>query len=107
MEGSGAYLQYRFGRPGKIELEYPEKHENSLEKFRFSHYFRYQVDYTEVKFTIGSYEYAVFDNANGEEDPDNPLVEQGVSVGDAGLVCAEPVTNALFSLEGIIPGDAI
>lgn len=105
LQGDGAYLQYRFGKPGKIELEYPQQRENSLAGFRFSHYLRHQVDYAEVKFTNGPYEYAVFDNTNGEEDPANPLVEQGVSVGDVSLVCAEPVISALLSLEGIIACD--
>jgi hypothetical protein len=27
------YLQYRFGKPGAIELQYPEQREDSLDKF--------------------------------------------------------------------------
>src|ERR1041385_3044873 len=34
------YLQYRFGLPGKIELEFPDHRADSLKVFKYSHYFR-------------------------------------------------------------------
>lgn len=104
-QASDSYLQYRFGKIGKIELEYPENKNNSLSKFLFNHYFRYQADYSTLKFKRGSYEYTIFDNANGEDNPDKPLVEQGISVGEVSLLCASPVTSELLSLEKIISCD--
>src|SRR6187401_870618 len=38
------YLQYRFGVPGKIELEFPNQREQTPKAFKYSHYFRAQVD---------------------------------------------------------------
>ena len=72
------YLQYRFGLPGRVELEFPKSRTGTQQQFRYSHYFRAQVDLTEIIFTIDGYEYSVFDDYNGEEKP--PVSLQGVSV---------------------------
>lgn len=63
------YLRYRFGLPGKIELEYPKDGERPQEAFKYSHYFRAQVDETEISFSLNGYEYAIFDDYNGEVKP--------------------------------------
>ena len=72
------YLQYRFGVPGKIDLEYPNDRTGSREAFSYSHYFRAKVDLTEISFSVNGYGYTVFDNYNGEEKP--AISEQGVTV---------------------------
>lgn len=63
------YLQYRFGLPGKIELEFPKQREQTQQAFKYSHYFRAQFDQTEISFTSDAYEYAIFDDYNGEQKP--------------------------------------
>ena len=72
------YLQYRFGLPGKVELEYPKDRTVSREAFAYSHYFRAKVDLTEISFSLDRYSYTVFDNYNGEEKP--TISSQGVTV---------------------------
>jgi len=72
------YLQYRFGLPGKIELEYPKERIGTQTKFQYTHYFRAQVDLTEISFNVNGYEYQVTDDYNGEEKPAQTI--QGVSV---------------------------
>jgi hypothetical protein len=72
------YLQYRFGLPGKIELEYPKDRQATQQKFQYSHYFRARFEITSISFTIDGYEYSVFDDYNGEEKP--TIATQGVSV---------------------------
>ena len=72
------YLQYRFGLPGKIELEYPKDRTGTQTKFQYTHYFRAQVDLTEISFNVNGYEYQVTDDYNGEEKPAQTI--QGVSV---------------------------
>jgi hypothetical protein len=72
------YLQYRFGLPGKIELEFPKDRSGTQAKFQYSHYFRAQFDLTEISFTINGYEYQITDDYNGEEKPAQSI--QGVSV---------------------------
>ena len=63
------YLQYRFGLPGKIELEFPKQRKQTQSAFKYSHYFRAQFDQTEISFTSDNYEYAIFDDYNGEQKP--------------------------------------
>jgi len=63
------YLQYRFGLPGKLELEFPKQREQTLSLFKYSHYFRAQVDQTEISFTSDGYRYSIFDDYNGEQKP--------------------------------------
>lgn len=72
------YLQYRFGLPDKVELEFPKERAGSQQKFQYSHYFRAQVDQTEITFSINGYEYQVTDDYNGEEKPAQTI--QGVMV---------------------------
>jgi hypothetical protein len=89
------YLQYRYGRPGEIELEFPSSRTGTQQMFQYSHYLRYQVDLTEIKFQIDGYEYQIFDTYNGEEKP--AIAERGVSVTAAGKtkdVSFTCVTNA-------------
>jgi len=72
------YLQYRFGMPEKIELEFPQDRTNTQQQFEYSHYFRARVDMTEINFTVNGVSYSVFDDYNGEEKPE--VSEQGVSI---------------------------
>src|SRR5262245_47613245 len=72
------YLQYRFGLPGKIELEFPKDRTGTQQKFQYTHYFRAQVDMTEISFTVDGYEYEITDDYNGEEK--RAMTIQGVSV---------------------------
>ena len=72
------YVQYRFGLPGKIELEFPKERQQTQQAFNYNHYFRAQFDQTEISFTSNGYEYSIFDDYNGEERPARS--EQGVRV---------------------------
>ena len=67
------YLQYRFGSPAKIELEYPKDRAGSRQKFEYTHYFRAQVDLTEINFSVDGVDYSVVDDHNGEERPAQSL----------------------------------
>lgn len=72
------YMQYRFGLPGRIELEFPKQREHTQSAFKYSHYFRAQFDQTEISFTTNEYEYAIFDDYNGEQKPAQH--EQGIKI---------------------------
>jgi hypothetical protein len=102
------YLQYRFGIPGKIELEYPQDRNGTQQKFQYSHYFRAQFDTTAINFTIDGYEYSVFDDYNGEEKPG--ISTQGVSVTAPGkpkeisFVCRTKPKADYSDLQAVLPG---
>jgi hypothetical protein len=103
------YLQYRFGLAGKIELEYPKDRTGTQQKFKYTHYFRAQVDLTEIGFTIDGYEYSVFNDYNGEEKP--PISSQGVSVTAPGkpkevsFVCGAKPKADYSDLQAVLPSD--
>jgi hypothetical protein len=101
------YLQYRFGLPGKIELEFPKVRQGTQEKFSYTHYFRARFDLTSINFTIDGYEYSVFDDYNGEEKP--TISSQGVSVTAPGkpkevsFVCRTKPTADYTDLQAVFP----
>jgi hypothetical protein len=103
------YLQYRFGLPGKIELEYPKDRTGTQQKFHYTHYFRAQFDMTDIGFTIDGYEYSVFNDYNGEEKP--AISSQGVSVTAPGkpkevsFVCRTKPMADYSDLQAVLPSD--
>jgi hypothetical protein len=108
-KGSG-YLQYRYGARRKIELVFPATRESSLEKFRYAHYLRHQIDRTQVSFSNGGFEYSVFTTYDGEGK--RPVKEHRVLVSKEGpsskeirLVCKSPVSVRLEKLENVLPCD--
>jgi hypothetical protein len=101
------YVQYRFGLPGNVELEYPKERTGTQEKFHYTHYFRAQFDLTEISFTNDGYEYQITDDYNGEEKPAQSI--QGVSVTAPGkpkevsLACRAKPKADYTDLQAVFP----
>jgi hypothetical protein len=103
------YLQYRFGLPDKIELEFPKERTGTQKKFTYSHYFRARFDMTAIGFTIDGYEYSIFDDYNGEDKP--VVSSQGVNVTAPGkpkevsLVCRTKPKADYGDLQAVLGND--
>jgi hypothetical protein len=103
------YIQYRFGAPSKSELEFPEDKNGSQKLFYYSHYFRAQVDETEISFSNGGYNYRLFDSYQGEQKPARR--SQGIKVTPPGngaatmLQCAAQAKADYSNLADILPCD--
>jgi hypothetical protein len=103
------YLQYRFGLPGKVELEFPKDRKQTQQQFHYSHYFRYQVDLTEISFSVDGYGYSIVDTYNGEEKP--AISEQGVRVTAPGkpkettFTCAGKPKADYSKLQDVLPNE--
>lgn len=100
-------LVYRFGKIGKPEFTFPESPKDSLAAFTYSHYFRSQVDRTDISFKNKEVEYQVFDYYDGETKPE---YQQGVRVlaaegKETTLLCAKKVDAHLEKLRGVIACD--
>ena len=101
------YIQYRFGLPAKVELEFPKERQGSQQKFQYSHYFRAKVDLTEISFTINGYEYQVTDDYNGEEKTGQII--QGVMVTapgkpkEIGFACRIKPKADYTDLQAVLP----
>ena len=110
LTSDSGYLQYRFGRPGAIELEFPRERAGSPRQFQLTHYIRPQVDRSELAFSNGGYRYALYDDYDGEQKPARR--ERGISVtgpGDTGktvdLVCGNVSASRLAALATVVPCD--
>jgi hypothetical protein len=57
------YVQYRFGRPGKPELEFPAEPEPPRDRFSISDFSGGSVNSTHLKFNSGGYVYVVYQSA--------------------------------------------
>lgn len=69
-------INYRYGKPQRIELSYSAK-QGSENGFFYNHYFRASVDYLRIAFSTGGYEYSVFRNYDATE---SSLANYGVAV---------------------------
>ena len=99
-------LQYRFGRAGKIELQYPPDAAHGVQKFWFAHYMRLQTDRVEIRFRQRGTEYILFDYL--EEGNQR---QTGVRITTPGgseheLSCADHVTTRLRDLKPVLRCDA-
>ncbi len=104
------YLQYRYGKPGAIELQFPQPRANTQLAFRYAHYFRTQVDRTEVSFDNQGYHYTLFDYFEGDVKP--AIIAAGVRVSkldakgaETEFRCVAKPTSNLGKLENVIARD--
>jgi len=105
------YLQYRFGRAGALEMQYPLQKTRSFEVFSAGHYFRAQVDRRRLSFSNQGVRYTVFSDFEGEERP--AQAEAGVTISktqqgsrESTLRCKAPYVDHLADLDEIITPEA-
>lgn len=104
------YLQYRYGIPGAIELQFPQARANTQLVFRYARYSRAQVDRTEISFDNQDNRYTLFDYYDGDVTP--AITVAGIRVGKHGtkgreteLRCQSRPASKLGSLETVIRRD--
>jgi hypothetical protein len=104
------YLQYRYGKAGAIELQFPQARANTQLVFRYAHYVRAQVDRTEISFDTQDHRFTIFDYYEG--DMKSATTVAGIRVSKHGstqpteLLCQGKALNRLSRLEFVIPSDA-
>lgn len=110
LSGPRGHLTFSFGLPGQVELAFPPSAVGSFQQFRHAHYGRFQTSRTEVSFTVGGYNYTLFDYHDALETPQRV---RGLSVGtansngpDTQRLCGRNATSRLNLLEGLLPCDA-
>jgi hypothetical protein len=108
LEKKKGYLQYRFGKVGALELEFPQKLQDTQAAFRIDHYFRARVDRTHLSFVNGGYKYELYYYYEGDVSPE--IITGGVTVGKVGdeLVyvqrkCRGRIVSGLGALESVVP----
>jgi len=80
LKQSGGRVQYRFGKPGNIELSYPEKTEAWKELFTFSaHGFSGGGEY-HIRFVNNAFEYLLYDQETRPQENSGLLVRNNGKV---------------------------
>ena len=101
-------LEYRFGKPGKLELTFPKPGADLRKAFEYSRYTRSMFSIEHFGFVNQTFRYTLFSEVNAEDDP-NAAVMRGIRIGkeaDEGakttdLGCVGPVTDRLMDLEDL------
>ena len=97
-------LQYRFGRPGRIELAYPADPGDAAGSLYLTSYGRFQVDRSELTFTNHGIGYAVF--AYSENGKRSAGVRITLDTGkELEIACAGPIVSKLPKLSSVLPCD--
>ena len=102
------YVQYRFGLPGKIELEYPADRKSTQSAFSYSRYTRPLVTYLALRFGTNGFKYSI--HQDDVEDIKPPSFSSYINITPPGkdateLMCRQPTTGSLMRLEDIVPND--
>jgi hypothetical protein len=97
-------LQYRFGRPGAVELAHPAAAEEGPKTLLIARYHRYRTDRLALRFEREGVSYSVFD------DQEDGRRRGGVEVKTADarvreLVCTGQVASRLSELVGVVACD--
>jgi len=97
-------LQYRFGRPGAVELAHPAAAEDGPKTLLIARYHRYRTERLALRFERNGVSYTVFD------DREDGRGRGGVAVKTADarvreLVCAGQVASRLSELVGVVACD--
>ena len=110
LDARRGYLQYRFGKPGAVELQFPRARANTQRVFRYAHYLRARVDRTEVTFDNEGYRYVIFDYYEGDikptvRDSGVRVRRHGANAKETEITCDSKPTSKLGTLESIVPRD--
>lgn len=108
LDETRGYVQYRFGRAGRVELEFPRERLRTQSAFRYSRYTRPLVTYLKVEFTNDGFTYTIRDDSNSEEKPARrdasiTVKPAGESAKESVLGCRLPIAGSLMKLETVVP----
>jgi hypothetical protein len=108
LDESEGYLQYRFGRPEKIELCFPESRKDTQSQFQYSRYTRPLVTYLTLKFEINRYRYSIHEDYDAERKPERresyiTVTPPGGDSEEVRIQLHTPVKGDLAKLEYVVP----
>jgi hypothetical protein len=93
-------VQYRFGRPGKVELEYPKPRDFTPASFEYFHYFRPGETRVSLQFETQAADYTVFSESEGAITVAGVAVEVKSTGRTASLQCASKPKENWYEIEG-------
>jgi hypothetical protein len=108
LDETRGYVQYRFGRVGQVEMEFPRERANTQAAFKYSRYTRPLVTYLRLEFVNDGFAYAISDDDNSEEKPARRDASikvtppAGPGARETTLRCRLPIAGSLMKLEGVV-----
>lgn len=107
LDQTRGYVQYRFGRAGQVELEFPRERTGTQSAFKYSRYTRPLVTYLKLEFFNQGVSYTISDDSNDEEKPARRYAAITVKHSDGNakeitLRCRNPVAGSLMKLETVV-----
>jgi hypothetical protein len=99
-------LQYRFGRPGRIELQYPQDPAAGMDQFGFAHYKRLGTDRVEIRFVNRGTEVVLFDYQEDKAPRETGVRTTRKGGKEQEVACTGPVTSRLHDLKAVLRCDA-
>jgi hypothetical protein len=107
LDHAHGYVQYRFGRAGRVEMEFPRERTNTQSAFKYSRYTRYMVTYLKLEFVNNGFTYTISDDSNYEEKPgrrdaDITITPAGANAKETRVRCRLPVAGSLMKLEDVV-----
>lgn len=97
------FVQYRFGKRGKIELRFPSS-ADAPETLRFASYMRFETESYEVTFSASGATYSVFDYTEGKERSAGVRVVTATG-NEVVMECAGKIYSRLPELASHLPCD--
>jgi hypothetical protein len=101
LEGNGAWLEYRFGEAGDVELRYPSGNADPMSAFTVRRYTRPRTTYLKLDFSNKGYTYAILEAFDADEDPQSNVSlrvrrdSDGKDVADLDLVMSTEPLNIM------------
>ena len=94
-------VQYRFGAPGRIELQYPADPADAVSSLHLTHYARFDADRSELTFSNQGVGYALF--AYREHGKQSAGVRVAIAGGkEREIACAGRIVSHLPRLRGVL-----
>lgn len=109
--GDETYMQYRYGKPSEIELEFPSSRDGSLSQFSLSRYFRPDrgngdgIRAENLVFTNDGVTYDLGEVAEGKGINKYSIIVTSKDLKSTVLNCVAGMMNIPLELEEIIPCD--
>ena len=100
-----AWLQYRFGRPGQVEMAYPQDLTAAMKAFDLEAYTRPLVSFARLHFSNKGVGYTVFDDYYAEDGTEEMDAGVRVTLEDGREVvvsCKPPWSSSLLDLTEVV-----
>jgi hypothetical protein len=108
LDGDDAWLDYRYGNLGGVELKWPQQTQGSSQAFVFRRYTRARETYLKLHFAAGGYDYSILEDFNADAEPQSSASLRVTRLSDGRVVMLQDLSMitpalSLMGLEDKVP----